>query len=148
MFQHLLVPVDGSELSERAIDASIELAVKFGARITGLVVEPEVSSAMASVADPASFARDVQAQEAESQAHANKVLGHFEERTRAAGVAFAGQMVEATSIDRAIVEAAKQVGADLIVMVTHGRGVLGELVFGANTKSVMSHTKVPLLVLH
>ncbi|MEY8688866.1 MAG: universal stress protein [Leptothrix sp. (in: b-proteobacteria)] len=148
MFQHLLVPVDGSELSERAIDASIELAVKFGARITGLVVEPEVSLAAVAMANPATLARDVQNQDAESQAHANKVLGHFEERTRAAGVTFAGQMVASTSIDHAIVEAAKQADADLIVMVTHGRGVLGELVFGAHTKSVMSQTKVPLLVLH
>lgn len=148
MFQHLLVPVDGSDLSERAIDASIELAQKFGARITGLVIEPAVSSATASIADPASFARDVQQQEAAGQAHAHKVLGHFEERVRAAGVTFAGEMVQSVSIDRAIVETAKQISCDLIVMVTHGRGVFGELLFGSNTKHVMSQTKTPLLVLH
>ena len=40
MYEHLLVPVDGSELSDRAMTASIELARKLGARITGFMAEP------------------------------------------------------------------------------------------------------------
>ena len=42
MYKHLFVPVDGSELSHRAMDGSIELALQLGARITGFVVEPDV----------------------------------------------------------------------------------------------------------
>ena len=42
MYQHLFVPVDGSELSQRAMDGSIELAKQLGARITGFVVEPDL----------------------------------------------------------------------------------------------------------
>jgi nucleotide-binding universal stress UspA family protein len=48
----------------------------------------------------------------------------------------------------AIAKVAQSKGSDLIVMVTHGRGVFGELVFGSQTKGVMARTKVPLLVLH
>ena len=40
MYSHLLVPVDGTELSERAAEASLELARKLGARVTGFVAEP------------------------------------------------------------------------------------------------------------
>ena len=43
MYQHLFVPVDGSELSQRAIDGSIALAKQLGARITGFVAEPELA---------------------------------------------------------------------------------------------------------
>jgi len=43
MYKHLFVPVDGSELSRRAMDGSIELALQLGARITGFVVEPDLT---------------------------------------------------------------------------------------------------------
>jgi nucleotide-binding universal stress UspA family protein len=36
----------------------------------------------------------------------------------------------------------------MIVMVTHGRGVFGELLFGSHTKKLLARTKLPLLVLH
>jgi nucleotide-binding universal stress UspA family protein len=36
----------------------------------------------------------------------------------------------------------------MIVMVTHGRGAFGELLFGSHTKNVLSKSKIPLLVLH
>jgi nucleotide-binding universal stress UspA family protein len=40
MFRHILVPVDGSELTDRSIEASIALAKQLGAAITGFVAEP------------------------------------------------------------------------------------------------------------
>ena len=43
---------------------------------------------------------------------------------------------------------ADMVQADLILMVTHGRGLFGEMLFGSHTKNVMSRTKVAMLVLH
>ena len=36
----------------------------------------------------------------------------------------------------------------MIVMVTHGRSLLSQLLFGSNTKDVLAHSPVPLLVLH
>jgi nucleotide-binding universal stress UspA family protein len=40
MYKRILVPVDGNELTDRAIEASIELARQLGAAITGFVAEP------------------------------------------------------------------------------------------------------------
>jgi nucleotide-binding universal stress UspA family protein len=51
-------------------------------------------------------------------------------------------------VEDAIASAAEEHGCDMIVMATHGRGVLGELLFGAHTKGVMARSKLPLLVLH
>ena len=55
MFQHLLVPIDGSDLTDRAMTASLELARQLGAAVTGFVAEPVAAAAhawAAAVADP------------------------------------------------------------------------------------------------
>jgi nucleotide-binding universal stress UspA family protein len=132
MFQHLLVPIDGSELSARAIEASVELAAKLGAAITGFVVEPDVDAAVSD----------------RSAAHAKKLLQHFGARAKDAGVKFHSHFVRTDGIAQAIIQAASDKQCDLVVMVTHGRGAFGELLFGAHTKNVLANSKLPLLVLH
>lgn len=147
MFTHLLVPIDGSELSERAAQVSLALAVKLGAKVTGFVAEPQPPlPTMSSTA--AGYARQSDEHEARTEAHAQEVLKKFGARASELGVAFEGKYQRNDSVEDAIAHAAAAYGCDLIVMVTHGRGVFGELLFGSHTKNVMSRTKVPLLVLH
>ncbi|MEY2874850.1 MAG: hypothetical protein RLZZ373_2221 [Pseudomonadota bacterium] len=147
MFKHLFVPVDGSALSVRAMDASIELAHSLGASITGFVVEPDIPLSAVS-SSPTVFVQQIAEHETRTDTHAHTVLNTFAERTKAAGVPFASQYRRSDKTDDVIAEVADIVKADLIVMVTHGRGAFSELLFGSHTKSVMSRTKVPLLVLH
>lgn len=147
MFTHLLVPIDGTELSNRAIEVSLELATKLKARITGFVAEPEMDLPVVG-RDSLSLKREADEHEARTSAHARGVLAQFEQRAKEAGVAFAGQFSRSGRVDEAIVSAAEELGCDMIVMVTHGRGTFGELLFGSQTKSVMGRTKLPLLVLH
>ena len=147
MYQHLFVPVDGSELSQRAMDGSIALAKQLGARITGFVVEPELALSETS-RDPNTFARHIQEHEASNEAHAAKLLAKFEQQAVAAGVAFQGVHVTAGGVDDAIVDEAEKAGCDMIVMVTHGRGPVGEFLFGSHTKKVISRSKLPVFVLH
>jgi nucleotide-binding universal stress UspA family protein len=146
MFQHILVPLDGSELSKKAADTSLELARKLGARITGFVAEPMPPlPSMGSHA--ATYARQTDEHQLRTEAHAHEVLQHFEAKAREQGVAFSGQFRTTDAVDDAIVSAAIEYGCDLIVMVTHGRGVFGELLFGSHTKNVLARSKLPLLVL-
>ena len=147
MFKHIFVPVDGSELSSRAMDASLELAMKLGARVTGFVCEPDIPLSAVN-ASPTTFARKIENHEARTEAHAHAVLARFAERARGCGVPFESEYRRSDQIDMVIAEVADTVQADLILMVTHGRGLFGEMLFGSHTKSVMSRTKVPLLVLH
>lgn len=147
MFKHILVPVDGSDLSSRAMTSSIELAKTLGARITGFVAEPDLPMSTIST-NPTVFTEQVKAHEAKSEAHAQAVLAKFEAIAKEAGVEFAADHTSTQQVDRAIVEAAERAGADLILMVTHGRGFFGELLFGSHTKNVMSMTKVSLLAMH
>jgi nucleotide-binding universal stress UspA family protein len=147
MYRRLLVPVDGSDLSDRAIAASIDLARQLGASITGFVAEPMPPvplgpRSMQSIED------DARDHEAMTQAHAQEVLSRFERSAHDAGVPFVGYCDRVPRIDRAIIEAAESSGCDLIVMVTHGRGAFGEFLYGSQTKAVLSGSKLPLLVLH
>ncbi len=147
MYQHLFVPVDGSELSQRAIEGSIALARQLGARITGFVVEPELVLSETSH-NAQVFARHVQQHEERTEAHAAKVLAQFEQQAVAAGVAFQGAHVTRSGVDGAIVDEAAKAGCDMIVMVTHGRGPVGEFLFGSHTRKVIAHSQLPVFVLH
>jgi nucleotide-binding universal stress UspA family protein len=147
MFKRILVPVDGSELTTRAMTASIALARQLGAAITGFVAEPLPPVP----AGPRSLARledETREHEAMTQAHAQQVLSRFAAMAREAGVPFDGCHDQVPRVDRAIIDAAESHGCDMIVMVTHGRGAFGEFLFGSQTKAVLAGSKLPLLVLH
>jgi nucleotide-binding universal stress UspA family protein len=147
MFKKLLVPVDGTEVSERAIRQAVDLARQLGAGITGYVVEalPALPSMGTQLA---SYQRDVQSHEAKTEAHAKQVLAHFAEAAAAAAVPFEGQFDRNDDVAGAIAGAAERHGCDMIVMATHGRGAFGEMLFGSQTKRVLTLSKRPLLVLH
>lgn len=147
MYRHLLVPVDGSDLSDRAIRESIELARQLGASITGFVAEP--LAPLPAPGQPQSLMRkEALDHDALTESHAREILTRFEAQARAAGVPFVGRHAQAPRVDRAIVAEAEAQGCDMIVMVTHGRGAFGEFLFGSQTKAVLSGSNLPLLVLH
>ena len=145
-YQKLLVPVDGTELSQHAIERSVALARQLGAAVAGFVAEP--SPPLPSVGRATSVvALETELHEARAADHAAKVLRQFELAAEAAGVAFTGPQAQTDRIDDAIVGAAETLGCDMIVMATHGRGIFGEIMFGSHTRAVMARTRLPLLVL-
>lgn len=147
MYQRILVPVDGSDLTDRAINASIDLARQLGAAITGFVAEPRLELPDRPTSAGAAL-RDAEEHDAITAAHAQEVLGRFARRAHEAGVPFEGHHAQVSRIDKAIITEAESRGCDLIVMVTHGRGAFGEFLYGSQTKAVLSGSRLPLLVLH
>ena len=145
MIEHLLVPIDGGALDERAFDVSIALARQLQASITGFIVEPFPS------APPPSGLATGGANtltEATLVSHAQAVLARFEQRSRESGVPFEGVATQSAHVSDAIIAAAQERGCDMIVMATRGRGLISELLWGSNTREVLSHTKLPVVVLH
>ncbi len=147
MYQRILVPVDGSDLSDRAIAASIDLARQLGAAITGFVAEPMLDLPDHPTSRVAAL-RDAEEHDAITAAHAQRVLDRFAKCAHEAGVSFEGHHAQVPRIDKAIIDAAESRGCDMIVMVTHGRGAFGEFLYGSETKAVLSGSRLPLLVLH
>lgn len=147
MYKRILVPLDGSDLTDRAIPASIELAQQLGATVIGFVAEP--MPPLPSGPRNESLLRDeLRRHAASTQAHAEGVLARFAAAAQEAGVPFEGWHDEAPRVHKAILAAAEARAADMIVMVTHGRGAFGEFLFGSQTKAVLAESQIPLLVLH
>lgn len=147
MFSHLLVPVDGSELSQHAVDAALRLAQPLGARLTGFICEPLPSLPIVGM-HPAVYERAGAEQREAAAAHARQVLERFGQQAAALGLQAQGLFAQGDDVVQAIIDAALHEHCDLIVMATHGRGFFGELLFGSNAKAVISRCKLPVLVLH
>ena len=158
-FKRILVPVDGSELTERAIEASIALAVQLGASIVGfvavvtrsLLLRPRQDSGEAGDLDGdenvgptgpvlARFAAAARAAKEQDLARLARERAEAEKRS--------ADLEQVPSIDKAIIAAAESHRCDMIVMVTRGRGAFGEYLFASQTKAVLAGSKLPLLVLH
>jgi nucleotide-binding universal stress UspA family protein len=147
MYTKLLVPIDGTDFSERAMHGSIELARKLGAEIAAFIAEPTMP--LPAVGRPLDVVQmETDMHELRTRRHAEEVLRRFEAQARNAGVPFSGHHAQTDRIGEAIASAAEEQGCDMIVMATHGRGPFGELMFGSHTKRVMATSKLPLLVLH
>ncbi|HSQ71448.1 MAG TPA: universal stress protein [Rubrivivax sp.] len=147
MFRHILVPIDGSDLTDRAMTASLELARQLGVSVTGFVAEP-VAAPPTPGRPPSLIRQETLEHDAMTAAHANSLLQRFADLAREAGVTFTGHHTQVPRVDRAIIAAADSQGCDMIVMVTHGRGACGEFLFGSQTKAVLAGSDLPLLVLH
>src|SRR5262245_8113908 len=147
MYKKLLVPVDGSDLADRAMRESIALARQLGAAIVGFVAEPDMPLPNVGT-QPTAYARQRVAREQRSDTRAHELLARFGTLASQAGVAFSGRHAITDRTDEAIVALGQELECDMIVMVTHGRGAFGELLFGSHTKHVLAKSRIPLLVLH
>jgi nucleotide-binding universal stress UspA family protein len=147
MYKHLLVPIDGSELDERAAQHAIALAQPLGARITAFVVEP-FPPLPTETTVMSTYPKEVEEHRARTEAHARDVLARFAAMATAQGVPCAGEFRHHDSVDRAIVTMAEELGCDLVVMATHGRRAFGEMLFGSHARHVLALSRLPLLVLH
>lgn len=143
MFKHLLLPTDGSPLSESAILKGIEFARESGARVTGLHVSPRFHI-LTYRADMLEETRKAYAEDA--KAHTERYLEFIARTAREAGVACETLNEISDSPYEAIIEAARTHGCDLIVMASHGRRGVAGLLMGSETQRVLTHSKIPVLV--
>ena len=145
MFKHILIPVDGSEFSDRAIHAGVHFAKTIGARVTGFIAEPDYT--LPSYGDMISRRGESMDQySTRSRSHAEGVLRRIERCARDEGVEFTSSFVQSDDPVAAIVSAAEENQCDLIVMASHGRSGLDKLIHGSATEGVMTHTQIPVLV--
>jgi nucleotide-binding universal stress UspA family protein len=133
----ILVPLDGSNLAEAALQPAVELARESRAK---LVLLRAVEAYARPMVDPT-----------DAQVHAvreaERYLAEAKDRAATGGVADAETSVWYGPPVEAIVEAARFRKADLIVMSSHGRSGLGRLVLGSIAESVLRSTTVPILLI-
>ena len=144
MYRHILLPTDGSELSARAVGEGIRLARALGARITALHVTPPFYPEGENLSG---IAAQIREHAERSEASARRALDHAERAAREAGVACAALRKERENPWEEIIWTATSEGCDLIFMASHGRRGVAALVLGSETHKVLTHSKIPVLVM-
>lgn len=145
MYRHILVPIDGSELSQRATTTAIELAKRVGARLTGLYAVPEYIPPVDAMVPVYQFpSPDEYVKQAAVEAEL--VLKDFVAACSAAGVGFETTHGIDSHPWKLILATAKQRGCDLICMSSHGRRGITALILGSETQKVLTHSELPVLV--
>lgn len=142
MYQRILVPTDGSEITAKAVQSAITLAKLTGAALMTIGVKEPFPYSAISEMQPVPPQEFFDAQERIASAHVKAVM----EAAAAAGVPCQGHTVEALHPWEAITEHASQSGCDLIVMASHGRRGVAALLLGSETQKVLTHTDLPVLV--
>ncbi|HUI98981.1 MAG TPA: universal stress protein [Usitatibacter sp.] len=145
MYKHILVPTDGSRLSEEAAAAAIQMAKALGARISALhvVPEPAGSGLDAWTHDDEKFEEHL---EKVLEARGNEYLSTVREMARSAGVRCECALVRGESPSAEILVAARDRGCDLIVMASHGRSGSDAVILASETVKVMTLGELPVLV--
>jgi nucleotide-binding universal stress UspA family protein len=146
MFKHILLPTDGSKLSDRAVQRGIEFAKAIKARITTVHAVPEFRMIVEEGFMSPMSAELKKRFENESQQHAKKMLAKVEKVAKTAGVKCEAVAVVSDFPYQKIIETAKKKKCDLIIMASHGRKGLSSLLLGSETAKVLTHSKIPVLV--
>ena len=144
MFTHIVIATDGSPASEHAAQLAVSLARTHGAKLTAVyVVDPYPYLGVGEI-NPMGFQSYMSAAQAQAaQAHA-----YVEQLSKQGDqpVALDVRLVEEVGAASGIVQTAETLGADLIVLGSHGRSGIARLMLGSVSNKVVAESKVPVLV--
>ena len=145
MYAHILVPTDGSRLSDRAVKHAVRLAKAGGGKLLLFhVVAPYQMPIYAEGMRIPSLPRETVLKN--SARRAGRILAAAEKKALAAKVPVAKAWAISGSPRYAIAEIAGKRRCDLIVMGSHGRSGLSRLLLGSETQGVLAKVKIPVLV--
>lgn len=145
MYKCILIPIDGTPDSRKAIRPAVQLAKDQNAKVVGIHVAPAQrgnvfeESTTRGYVSPREYA-------ARARKHSGKVLRDVEQAASRAGVPYTGVHAISDFPYIEIIKAAKRYTCDLIFMGSHSRRGLSRLLLGSETSRVLSHTTIPVLV--
>lgn len=145
MFKHLLVPTDGSDLSQATVKRAVSFAKEAGARITLFYAQPDFpmpiygEGALIDPTTPEQFAQS-------AREEAERILDAARKIADEAGVMADTDTVVNEVPYEAVIDAADRHACDLIFMASHGRRGISALLLGSETQKVLTHSKIPVLI--
>jgi len=145
MYKNLLLATDGSKLSGKAVVHAIALAKAVGAKITAFYAAPDYP--MPAYADGVVYEPVSRKEYGKLAAQdADKILAEVSGKAAAAGVECKTAYSIAAAPWEAILDAAKKNRCDAIVMASHGRRGISAVLLGSETQKVLTHSKLPVIV--
>ncbi len=147
MFKHILVPTDGSKLSQAAVAHAVALAKHHGAQLTFVHALPDRPLPFFG-GEGGMFVDQLDPNEVAAQVTklAERALGEAEAAARATGVTCQRVARGGGAPYEVIIGEAAARGCDLIVMASHGYTGVKGMVLGSETNKVLTHSKIPVLV--
>lgn len=143
MFQRILLPTDGSQLSRDTAERAVGFAKAANATITALYAKPIAKSDnCGDLVEPAALERLMTGSDGKSKEY----LGFIKRLCKDAGVECTTITVVSDTPWEAIVNVAEDQRCDLIFMSKHGRSSLSSLLLGSETYRVLTHSSVPVLI--
>ena len=145
MFKHLLVPVDGSDVSKKSLKKVAALAKSDGAAVT-LVYVSDPTPPMIYSDSTMGYGISQKEHTQACEAYAKDV---FKKAATALGVGIKAKSLHIanSNLSEGILDGAKKAKADVIVMASHKRTGLKGVLLGSETHEVIVHSKLPVLVL-
>jgi nucleotide-binding universal stress UspA family protein len=143
MFEHILLPTDGSRLSEKSVKHGIRMAKALNAKITALHVVPKFHTF---AYDPHMIENSRDQYEVESAERAKNYLRFVKKAAAGANVECDVMQASGDQPFKEIIKAAKKKGCDLILMASHGRRGIEGFLLGSETQKVLTHSQTPVLV--
>lgn len=144
MYKRILAPIDGSETSTRGLSEAIRLAADQGAtlKVVHVISDAYVTAMLMGAVDSEGLLQDI-------RSAADSMLQDAAQRAREAHVPVQTELLEhhGNRVAEALVTAAGQWQADLIVMGTHGRRGLARAALGSDAEYVVRHAGLPVLLL-
>jgi nucleotide-binding universal stress UspA family protein len=141
-YQHILVPVDGSETSYKAVSQAAALAHAFNAKVTIVQIL---------TLDPYIAAEYITAQQTNDliERARNSILKDLDDaknKFAEYGITADTALLEGQNISAEIIKAANAQGADLIVIGSHGRTGIKKLFLGSVAQSILGEAEIPVLI--
>lgn len=144
MYKRILLPTDGTEFCERAIRHGVDLAKRLGASVVGVTVTLPLHSAVPRSFIPKNLAGIIHS---ETVKLADEKLSAVRKAAEAADVQAELERVSNDHPWQGIIDTAQDMNCDLIVMASHGRRGVSAVVLGSETHKVLTHSKIPVLVM-
>jgi len=145
MYRKILVPTDGSRLSDRAVKEATRLAQVLNAKLVLFHALPEMQQPIYSEGSSTVLASRQRVRKA-AAARARKILAAAAKKAESLGLSATKDYAAGASPHDAIVVAAQRHHCDLIVMASHGRRGLSKFLLGSETQAVLPRARVPVLV--
>ncbi len=142
MFKRILVPVDGSDVSFKAVGGAARLAKPLGATMVLLTVVEPYSYTNLSEYRPESIEQYDERVTGEAQKRLEKAKEICDE----AGVVCSTLAVKSFSPAEAIVEQVDKTGCDMVYMASHGRKGLAAVLLGSEAQKVLTHSRIPVMI--
>ena len=147
MYTRIVVGIDGSELSTKALRHALALAKLSGARLFAVTsTEPSVLITAGAEFVAVDTGAIIAALEEIKAKSAKATLAEAETLVAADGLSIEKIHVPSSVAADAILKTAENQGADLIVMGSHGRRGLGRLLLGSQAAEVLARSSIPVLV--